>query len=309
MSQETEVLKDGGHSGEVGAGNGGHSGGTGGNSGGSGRGNNRSDEGSKGTNNGGRKNIEATSGEVGQPSNTTMETGKSNKPTRSEVSGGSQGSSKRSSGNSGSNSGNGDNGNTRTASGGNDQEKLSQKSTLVKPKDVKPSKAVGKSKTVSKKDSGDITDAETLAVILQSGFALLAGVTRRSHWNIDEEEALTIASPASTMIQKLTTAQKKKINQLTAPIVLGSAIASVVLPRLMIDLSMSKGVKTNARNQQQVSTVQQTAIPSNNSESGNSGETQRNANISKAANTTNDAEITDLFRSLDNGATAGSFGI
>jgi mannitol-specific phosphotransferase system IIBC component len=144
-----------------------------------------------------------------------------------------------------------------------------------------------------------------LAVILQSGFALLAGITGRKHWNIDEQEAQTIATPAATMIQKLTTAQKKKINQLTAPIVLGSAVASVIIPRLMIDLSMKGAKNSNVRSQPKISTVQQETNRELSTESGNIPE-RTDSNISKTASTTNDREITDLFRNLDSSAGTGT---
>lgn len=216
--------------------------------------------------------------------------------------GNSGGSGRSSDGSNGRDSGNNNNRDTRTASDSDGEKIVSEKPSIVKkPKDVKPSKSTAKTKDSSKKDSGDITDPETLSVILQSSFALIAGITNRKHWNIDEEEALTIAQPASTMIQKLTTAQKKKINSYTAPIVLGSAIASIVVPRLVLDLAMKGGNKNNVRNKSEISTVQQSINNQNNIESRNN-EQQTNTQNVKAATTANDREIAGLFRNLDFGA-------
>jgi hypothetical protein len=181
-------------------------------------------------------------------------------------------------------------------------ETVSKRLSSIKPKDIKPSKAAGKSKETSKKDSGDITDADTLATIIQSGFALIAGMTNRRHWNVTSQEALTIATPASSMIQKLTAAQKKKINQITAPLILGAAIASVVVPRVLEDMQYAKGgVKVG---QAKTNTIQS---GSNNQINQDSGYQTNSVHIPGNGVGSN-AEITGLFSTMDNPTTAGTIG-
>lgn len=300
-----EVKTNGGVSGGTGEGSGRTEEGIRGNSGGSKRGS-EGNSGNKSTKSEG-SNGQATSDGKQDSGNSGLDGVQVRRDTRS-VDGGSSGSSRGSEGSSGGHTGNTDNGNGSTASSENNEKIVSEKSTVLKkPKDIKPNKAAGKAKD-GKKDSGDITDPETLSVILQSGFALLAGVIRRKHWNIEEDEALTIATPASTMIQKLTAAQKKKINQLTAPIVLGSAIASVVLPRLMIDLAMSKGAKANGNNKREVSEIQYRTSDEAIKQPGVS-ELKTNTDIPTPASTSNDREITDLFSGLDNGTGSGNIKI
>lgn len=200
--------------------------------------------------------------------------------------------------------------NSADSSGGNSEtsrnlkeesKNILERPTLVKPKDVKPRKEVKKE---SKKDMGDITDPETLAVLIQSSFALLAGVTRRKHWEIEEEEAKTIANPASTMIQKLNAKQKQKINQLTAPILLGSAIASVVLPRVLIEMSMSRRVTNGQASQQKSSNGLQSTSQNNATVEGISNDGR--SDLPKTASQTDNREIAELFGKLDNGTFAGT---
>jgi hypothetical protein len=167
------------------------------------------------------------------------------------------------------------------------------------PKNVRPSRAASAKAGAAKKDTGDITDAETLSVLIQTGFGMLAGVTRRKHWEIQEDEAVSIAKPASNMIQKLTSKQKQKINQLAAPIMLVSAIASVVVPRLIIDMAMAKETNQNERVKKQVSQNLNGDAKQNVDESGNVGIVQTNSNDSTSVSTTVDSEIAGLFSRMD----------
>jgi mannitol-specific phosphotransferase system IIBC component len=128
---------------------------------------------------------------------------------------------------------------------------------------------------------------------------MLAGVTRRKHWEIQEDEAVSIAKPASNMIQKLTSKQKQKINQLAAPIMLVSAIASVVVPRLIIDMAMAKETNQNERVKKQVSQNLNGDAKQNVDESGNVGIVQTNSNDSTSVSTTVDSEIAGLFSRMD----------
>lgn len=214
-------------------------------------------------------------------------------------------------GNANGSTGTGGNRSRRTTSGadsegcstGEQKEKLLETPSNLKPKDIKPNKKSGKQKEASKKNDS-ITDADTLSVLLQTGFALIAGITGRRHWNLTEDEAYIIANPASALLSKLTTAQKKKIDQLSAPVLLGSALASVIIPKALIDISMTKGMRTYAGNQSKVNSVPSRSVEA---DYGKSEVVQPTGNTAtNAVNApTNDKSVTQLFSSVSTGNSAG----
>lgn len=251
--------------------------------------NNRNSAGSDNQNSGGGKNSRKGTRKTGSTSSTTVETGIIDSDIGNEVT--------ERIGRSG-RSGRGTTGGSDraiTGSAGTDQKIVLETSVdglEKKPKLVKPSRAASKAKTSAPKKDGSITDSETLATIIETAFGMLAGVTRRSHWQIDAEEAKTIAIPASTMIAKLTVKQRNKINQLAAPIMLGTAIVSVCMPRIIIDISSSQRGKNNARTISQGNTGNVQQIDSI------SGQEQTSV-VVQTPSTFVDPTISSLFGKLD----------
>lgn len=273
----------------------------GGNLGEGGSGNSRSNTRSSNSSNRNGKDSKSITREAGQPPIIDLEVGKSDREngkknrtdigTSSGSGGGSEGSDGRSIGS------------TEGSSDGNQKEIIPKKSTeRLVPKNIDTKKV--KSKTAPKKDSGDITDSATLSILIQSGFSIVAGVTKREHWLISEEEGLAIAQPASTMIQKLTSAQRKKISQLAAPVMLGSALASVLLPRIMIDLAMTKGQKQNGI-KSSVGDVRPSTIGQAIEQQRNNGPVSVAANDAPVSTSVNE-EVTELFGKLHLQDTTGN---
>lgn len=105
----------------------------------------------------------------------------------------------------------------------------------------KPIKAKVNSK---KKQTGkEITPENLYAAILQTGFGTIAMVTAKPHWNIAEDEAQSVAEPLSKMLDGMSNANKKKLEKMTNPIMLGAAVLGIVVPRIMVDMAQMKGAK------------------------------------------------------------------
>ena len=120
-------------------------------------------------------------------------------------------------------------------------------SDLIPNPEVTPRRKAGK-KPTSKKAVGGGTDTDTLSALLMAGFSLIASVTSRPHWVITEDEAEKIASPMETIFADIPAKQKKIIEKYTAPMVLSAAVASVVIPRVMIDIETKKGSANRGAN-------------------------------------------------------------
>jgi len=88
------------------------------------------------------------------------------------------------------------------------------------------------------------SELDFIAIILQTGFSTIATVTARDHWAITQDEATSVSTPLAKMFDQLDKVQKKKLEKYINPVMLASAVAGIVIPRLMVDLANSKqGVK------------------------------------------------------------------
>jgi hypothetical protein len=73
-------------------------------------------------------------------------------------------------------------------------------------------------------------------------FGFIATLSGHKHWNLDKDEADRVADPLSNVLDNLPSKTKNKLNKFSAPILLGSALGSVVVPRLLIEVaSFNKG--------------------------------------------------------------------
>lgn len=87
------------------------------------------------------------------------------------------------------------------------------------------------------------SDMDFIAIVLQSGFGMIAAVTARPHWEISEGEAKSVSDPLTKMFNALDKAKKKQLEKYINPIMLGSAVAGIVVPRLMVDMAIAKEAK------------------------------------------------------------------
>lgn len=122
------------------------------------------------------------------------------------------------------------------------------------PKDIAPKRKVGKPQK-SKKATGGALDTDSISDILMAGFGLISILSKKDHWQITKDEAESIAAPIETMLASIPAKTKAQIEKLTAPAILGAAIAGVVMPRIIIDMTDRKrgipthGTKTDTGNQ------------------------------------------------------------
>jgi len=155
---------------------------------------------------------------------------------------------------------NGDNDRNKTASSGNpgtcktekgtgtgtsvgNTEKVNMGENLgIKPHDVdipsppEPKQTKKERKSGSSKKDATIPVAQVSAIIT-TGFAILA--TRAgAEWNITEDEAKSIAEPATRILDKLDIIQK--LGPYADAIALITAVGMVVVPRVMVTIQKSK---------------------------------------------------------------------
>lgn len=119
----------------------------------------------------------------------------------------------------------------------------------LKPLDVAPKRMKTGAKETSKKATGGDTTTDTIAALFVAGFGMMSALTGREHWAITEKEGEKIAAPMETMLANLPAKTKKIIEKYTAPAIFGAALAEVIIPRVMIDLTATKGKQNNERNQ------------------------------------------------------------
>lgn len=169
-------------------------------------------------------------------------------------------------------------------------EKTSIRVSNLKPKaDVKPKRA--KAKTKGK--STDL-DADLLSGLLQSGFSLIAAVTKKPHWEITEDEADSVADPLEKVMDNLTAKQKKSLEKYSAPMMLAAAVAGIVIPRAMIDIAQikkNKGGVPLVRNQ---TPIKSSPIESNRADKP-TGESVGNPVLAPNYAPANDKVIAGLF--------------
>lgn len=139
----------------------------------------------------------------------------------------------------------------KSRGGGNknseNRKEIEEKEKLVtvednKPKNIKPKRKSSK----KKKDEGLTTDV--LGAVIQSGFGLIASVSKRKHWEISNDEAIAVAEPSMKIIDNLTAKQKKVIEKYSAPMMLASAVAGITIPRILTDREYSKYKRTLKKN-------------------------------------------------------------
>lgn len=163
-----------------------------------------------------------------------------------EPRGSDDGSHRTSGGDSGSESGDGSETGNIGGSGsqGGAQEVGSQRSINLKPRgDVKPNRK----KAANNKNKKNELDSDMIAALLTSGFGLIANASGRRHWEITEDEAESVAVPMGYLIENMTAKQKKMIEKYSNPVMLASAVAGIVVPRIMIDIALMKHGQTKKR--------------------------------------------------------------
>jgi hypothetical protein len=108
----------------------------------------------------------------------------------------------------------------------------------LKPKDQgtpRPAKSRPTSQTAkarSKGKAGDIDDSE-MSMFIEGVFSLL-GSMLGSHWFIQKDEAEQISVPLVKMLNKQNKKRKDKVNDMMLPMLLMTAIGSIIVPRLII---------------------------------------------------------------------------
>jgi len=110
----------------------------------------------------------------------------------------------------------------------------------------KPTKTRATSASNARTKAGDIVPTE-MTMFLEGIFSLLGGILG-SHWMITTEEATQISEPLVKILNKQNKKRKDKVNDMMLPMLLVTAIGSIIVPRLMIQISEWK-VKTNERKQ------------------------------------------------------------
>jgi hypothetical protein len=139
----------------------------------------------------------------------------------------------------------GSGGSTGSETAGKEKKPVTQNTgRLGAPKIIKPSNKT-KSKG-SKEKKADLTDSETLTTLITSLSTNYAKISRKPYWVIEQEEAQTIADPASIVLQSIPKKQIEKVNKLLAPISLIIAVGSVLVPRVMMDISLAQQAKRGA---------------------------------------------------------------
>jgi hypothetical protein len=111
---------------------------------------------------------------------------------------------------------------------------------------VKPTST--KTKGTRRAGKDDI-NTDDLTAFLIAIFNLLGGLLG-SHWFIQEYEAEQISEPLTRILNKMNKKRKTKVNELTAPLLLFTAISTIVIPRLTITV-MEWKEKANERKRNQ----------------------------------------------------------
>lgn len=108
------------------------------------------------------------------------------------------------------------------------------------PKQGKPRSVKTKVENIKNKKSkpGDI-DSDTLGKFVQGIFGVVA-VVGGAHWVIDETESEAISDPLATMLNKMNKKKKDNLAALMSPILLVTAIGTVIVPRAMITIEQMK---------------------------------------------------------------------
>lgn len=115
------------------------------------------------------------------------------------------------------------------------------------PKAAKP-KVTSAAAKKGRAKAGDI-DSSEMSMFIEGVFSLL-GSTLGSHWFIIPEESEQISVPLVKMLNKQNKKKKDKVNDLMLPMLLVTAIGSIIVPRLLIQLEEWKVLK-NERKQRE----------------------------------------------------------
>jgi hypothetical protein len=101
----------------------------------------------------------------------------------------------------------------------------------------------------TRKGKADDVNADELTAFLIGVFNLLGGLMG-GHWFITEDEAEQISEPLTRILNKMNKKKKSKVNDYMAPMLLITAIGSIIVPRLMIT-AMEWREKANERKRKQ----------------------------------------------------------
>lgn len=112
------------------------------------------------------------------------------------------------------------------------------------PKNVKPKPTSTQVKS-GKKKNDDIDEGELTAFII--GIFNLFGGIMGSHWYISKDEAEQISEPLTRILNKQNKKLKSKTNDMMAPMLLITAIGSIVVPRMAIQVMEWKEKKNERR--------------------------------------------------------------
>jgi hypothetical protein len=137
------------------------------------------------------------------------------------------------------------------------------------PKAPKVSPTSTKTKGVRKGNKDDV-NADELTAFIIGVFNLLGGIAG-AHWFVSEDEANQIAEPLTRILNKMNKKRKSKMNDYMAPMLLITALGSIVVPRLMIT-TMEWREKANERKQNR---LRQNTIQAPSAPRGMGGETTR----------------------------------
>lgn len=100
-------------------------------------------------------------------------------------------------------------------------------------------------KAKSNVKAGDINPDE-LTEFLLGVFGILATIGGE-HWIIYENEAETISKPLTSILNKMNKKRKDNVTSMMAPMLLVTAVGTIIVPRALITLATWKEKKENAR--------------------------------------------------------------
>lgn len=146
-------------------------------------------------------------------------------------------------------------------------------SILIPAPEPVPVPAKSSRKKAGRKAPSPVVGSENLSNILMAGFAMIAGLSNRPHWAITDKEATSISDPLEKVLADMSPKQIEIIDKYSAPVMLGMAVAGVVVPRVMIDLETNKqkrGTKGTINNVKVETESSPNAVGGNASESGGS---------------------------------------
>lgn len=149
-------------------------------------------------------------------------------------------------------------GGTRGSSGSENSSSLVLVNKQAAPKEPKVNPTSTKTKGVRKGNKDDVNTDELTAFII--GVFNLAGGLAGSHWFVTEDEANQIAEPLTRILNKMNKKKKSKVNDYMAPMLLITAIGSILVPRLMIT-TMEWREKANERKRNKLRTSPIQTIP------------------------------------------------